>query len=273
MNIQLKSKLFGNINSPLSLNLDSSNSWSEAVNPEDYCILTDNDCFNNSLIKSIPSKKIAWLVEPPIVNGENYVKMRDTQHKLFDYVFLSVTHPHYAGIPNAKYFAHGGTAHKEEHIKIWDKSKLCSIILSKKQWNVGHRHRHHIYNSTKGLGVYDSYGCGAGNRIEYKITGLQDYMFSIAMENCEENDYFSEKIIDCFLTGTIPIYYGTHNIGNFFNPQGILRFKGLDDIKKIFSYLNEDFYNSKLDAVKENFILAQNYIRTDQRLRDLINTL
>lgn len=273
MNIQLKSKAFKNINSPLSLNLEADPQWSEPVTPNDYCIFTDNDCFNNSLVKNTACKKIAWLVEPPIINGENYVKMKTDQYKNFDYVFTSMDHPHYSSIPNHRFFAHGGTAHREQDIKIWEKSKLCSMIFSKKQWNVGHRHRHHIYNSTKDSCDFDAFGCGVGNRIEYKIDGLKDYMFSIAMENCREPDYFSEKIIDCFLTGTIPIYYGTHTITKFFNKDGILIFTGTDDIKKIFSYLSEDLYNKTLDAVKENFEIAHKYIRTGKRLKELINSL
>jgi hypothetical protein len=273
MNIQLKSQAFKNINSPLSLNLNAENHWAPPENKNDYCILTDNNCFNNNLINSISCKKIAWLVEPPIINGENYVKMKNFQHKKFDYVFGSITHHHYTNIPNYKYFAHGGTVHREEDIKIWEKSKLLSMIFSKKKWNNGHRHRHHIYNTIKKSHDFDAFGCGVGNRIKYKIGGLKDYMFSIAMENCMEGDYFTEKIIDCFLTGTIPIYYGTRNIKNYFNMKGILWFRGTDDINKILNRINKELYLEKLDAIKENFQIAQDYIRTGERLKKLINDL
>ena len=52
------------------------------------------------------------------------------------------------------------------------------------------------------------FGRGRGDmELKEKEDGLCDYMFSVAIEN--SNQYFSEKLLDCFLTGTIPIYYAT----------------------------------------------------------------
>ena len=42
--------------------------------------------------------------------------------------------------------------------------------------------------------------------IEFKIDGLKDYRFSVVIENCKRDYWFTEKLIDCFVTGTIPIY-------------------------------------------------------------------
>ena len=42
--------------------------------------------------------------------------------------------------------------------------------------------------------------------IKNKILFLSNYKFSIAMENSEGDGYLSEKIIDSFEAGTIPIY-------------------------------------------------------------------
>ena len=40
------------------------------------------------------------------------------------------------------------------------------------------------------------------------------------MENNIEPDYFTEKLIDCFLTGTVPIYLGPKQVENYFDPNG-----------------------------------------------------
>lgn len=34
--------------------------------------------------------------------------------------------------------------------------------------------------------------------------------------------YFTEKILDCFTTGTIPIYQGAPDIGDYCNAEGIV---------------------------------------------------
>ena len=49
-------------------------------------------------------------------------------------------------------------------------------------------------------------------------------MFSIVIENSIESDYFTEKLLDCFLTGTIPIYVGTKTTSEYFDTDGIIYF-------------------------------------------------
>jgi len=50
-----------------------------------------------------------------------------------------------------------------------------------------------------------------------KWDGLENYKYSIAIENCCKENYFSEKFTDCILAWTIPIYYGCPNIDKYFS--------------------------------------------------------
>jgi hypothetical protein len=84
--------------------------------------------------------------------------------------------------------------------------------------------------------------------IENKEDGLKDYMFSISIENDTYDTYFTEKILDCFATGTIPIYKGTKKIVEHFNSEGIIF---LDDIN--IDKLSPELYYSYMDAIKDNF--------------------
>ena len=54
------------------------------------------------------------------------------------------------------------------------------------------------------------------------VKKLKDYRFSFAMENDCYESYFTEKLHDCLLTGTMPIYLGAPNIGDFYNLDGIV---------------------------------------------------
>jgi hypothetical protein len=107
----------------------------------------------------------------------------------------------------------------------------------------------------------DHFGVGF-NEIKNKEDGLKDYCFSFALENATYPNMFTEKITDCFMTGTIPIYYGIKNISDYFNPDGIITLT--DDFK--IEDLSFDLYVSKLDAVRENLrlsmdlLLAEDYI-------------
>lgn len=58
---------------------------------------------------------------------------------------------------------------------------------------------------------------GALNYNDYcKFKGLYGYKYSLAFENSCHDNYFTEKIIDCFLSWTKPIYYGCSNISKYF---------------------------------------------------------
>ena len=98
----------------------------------------------------------------------------------------------------------------------------------------------------------------AYNKLDNKIDGLKDYRFSITVENAKEDYYFTEKLIDCFVTGTIPIYWGCPSIGNFFDTNGIITFNTVEELQEILNNL-EGVYESKIDSVKTNFNLAMTY--------------
>ena len=95
----------------------------------------------------------------------------------------------------------------------------------------------------------DLYGRGF-NEIELKEEGLCDYMFSVAIENGQYETYFTEKILDCFATGTIPVYLGAPDIGNHFNMDGIVNLT--DEFE-----VSEDIYNDKFDAIRDNLERAK----------------
>ena len=51
---------------------------------------------------------------------------------------------------------------------------------------------------------------------------LSNYKFMICCENTKMETYTTEKIVNPYLGRTIPIYWGSHNIKNIFNPDSIL---------------------------------------------------
>jgi len=247
--------------------------WGRNIESSNVCIYTDRLCYSE-----IDSKKsnYAWLIEPPIINGENYrdiVNVASKFKKVFSYMKSLETL-----IPNYIFCPHGGTWLSEEDIKIENKSELISFIFSDKQWNSYHKLRHRIYDMLKTKEIINSdkidfFGSGCNNKIEKKATGLSKYMFSIVIENSEENDYFTEKIIDCFLTGTIPIYVGNRNIGNYFNEEGIIRFVDPEQLPTILENVSSGLYNSKTEIIKQNFELAKKYIHPEHLITKIIEEL
>lgn len=98
-----------------------------------------------------------------------------------------------------------------------EKTKLISVITSNKAFTQGHIDRLRFVEKLK-----ERYGemvevFGAGFRpFEDKWDVLAPYKYHIAIENSASKYYWTEKISDCYLAGTYPIYYGCPNIFDYF---------------------------------------------------------
>ena len=90
------------------------------------------------------------------------------------------------------------------------KKKLLSLITSGKAALPGHRWRLEI---AQALQTYfgpeiDIFGFGH-KPLSDKATGLDDYKFSITIENDNSDHYWTEKLSDCLIGGCVPIYSGS----------------------------------------------------------------
>jgi len=151
-------------------------------------------------------------------------------------------------------------------LQIYPKSKMVSGVSSTKAFLPGHIKRLNFINSIKHR--VDLYGRGI-REIPSKLEALRDYRFSVAIENISCDDYyFTEKITECFLTGTVPIYHGCPNIGQFFDSRGILYFDTEEELHSILDSLSEEKYNSMLEYVKVNFQKCFDYPITNDDLYD-----
>ena len=55
--------------------------------------------------------------------------------------------------------------------------------------------------------------------LQDKRDGLAEYRYSIAIENCCERGYVTEKLFDCFLCNCVPIYLGAPDVAEIY-PAG-----------------------------------------------------
>ena len=96
------------------------------------------------------------------------------------------------------------------------------------------------------------------------LTG--NYMFEVVVEN-EKGNFFSEKIIDAMLVGSIPIYWSEgvekDKSLSIFDTNGIITFDTIQDLKNMMdmrnSYFNIGEYISRGDSIKNNFEVAKKY--------------
>ncbi len=97
------------------------------------------------------------------------------------------------------------------------KSKLISVITSNKNFTSEHIQRIRFVKKLKEHygDTLDFYGRGFAT-MDDKLESLQDYRFQIVLENSCYDHYFSEKLTDCILAGTYPLYYGCPNLDSYF---------------------------------------------------------
>ena len=109
--------------------------------------------------------------------------------------------------------------------------KFCGAVISNSITSIRFRLKFiNELNKYKRVDMGGKYKNNIG-KIKSKLIFLSSYKFSIAMENSEGDGYVSEKIIDSFIAGTIPIYYGDYMIDEYINPKSYILIKGNKDIK------------------------------------------
>jgi len=140
--------------------------------------------------------------------------------------------------------------------RLYPKTKKVSCVTSNKTTLPGHIQRMKFVNSINDR--VEVFGRGI-REIPSKLDALHPYMFNVAIENVVDTNAFTEKLTDCFLTGTVPIYYGCPNVGDFFNKDGIITFTTQEELDTILSELTEKKYFSMMDAIKENLQTALTY--------------
>ena len=90
--------------------------------------------------------------------------------------------------------------------------------------------------------------------IKNKHETLKRYKFSFCYENIQNIDgYITEKIFDCFFSGTIPIYLGANNIEKFIPPDCFIdarKFNGPTDLLNYISSMHSDLYLKYRKSIK-----------------------
>jgi hypothetical protein len=70
------------------------------------------------------------------------------------------------------------------------------------------------------------------NSAEFR-TFVGQYKFIISMENSEEDTYITEKITHGLLSGSVPIYWGSKRVTDYFNSERFIEVKDVNEIPKI----------------------------------------
>ena len=141
------------------------------------------------------------------------------------------------------------------------RKKFCAAVISNNFSTDGFRLKFiNELSKYKKVDMGGKYENNIGGQINSKYEFFSSYKFSIAMENSEGDGYISEKIIDSFISGTIPIYYGDYMIDEYINPKSYILIRNEKDIIDKINYIKEIDNNDEIykNLLKENVIIDEN---------------
>tara|TARA_R110000824_G_scaffold305093_1_gene492919 strand:+ start:4079 stop:4921 length:843 start_codon:yes stop_codon:yes gene_type:complete len=162
--------------------------------------------------------------------------------------------------PNASMFrGHGFWIFPEEFTP--DKQNEISFITSSKAFFPGHKLRQSIFDRLVALGSINEFSLNLHRSppmIPSKNPMFEKAKFSVIIENFYRPNLFSEKILDALWTKTVPLYYGTPNIGEFFNEKGIITFTTEEELFELLETITPEMYTE----LEESGVLEDNKQRS-----------
>lgn len=250
MKLSIRDRAFGH--SPYSNNPWAPVSFSRHMEWDRTTPASEKTVYTDAEIFTAPDGAIAWLIEPICHRPDAYEFLREKGPRMKE---VWTSDKKLMGmLKNARFVPFGGCWIAPEDRKLWPKSKDVSIIVSVKRGGLEYDLRHEV----AGLKGVDPYGYDY-TRLEHKIDGLRDYRFQVVIENQRADWWFTEKLIDCFATGTVPIYRGCPSIAEFFNQDGIIMVDDLKDIRAVTRHCNAKQHEKMFAAVFDNFERAKKY--------------
>jgi hypothetical protein len=213
--------------------------------------------------------KILMQCEPPAIYG-SFSEQVKANYQNFDLVLTYLDD--LLTLPNAQKFIACGSWIGNLNL---EKKDQITYLMSSKIWTPAHMMRFMILRrveNKKNLGYFKFSMHRNPPRIEFKDDFFRNAKFNIACENQIMPNMFSEKLLDCFKTKTVPIYYGCTNIEEYFNPLGIIRFNNIEEFDSVIKSIKPGMYEEMLPYIEENYEISRQYWEKTihQRVEDII---
>lgn len=142
----------------------------------------------------------------------------------------------------------------------------------------GYYHRREIWRRQQEIGIptnfftsTKAFDISPKPLIDGEKDCLFNSMFHICTENQSVHNYFTEKIVDCFLSETIPVYWGCPNINDFFDNTGIISFDSTDELIHKVNSLTPEYYSNLKSVIEDNKRRAKLYANFSDRVHTIVS--
>jgi hypothetical protein len=221
----------------------------------DYFVMLNNRRATAVQVRC-PREHVWCLIQEPYIPGIFEWLVENNEH--FARVFT-----HYIPVAEPRYVrSHPALSWEVElsydellTLNVPSKTQAVSYIASNDVWLPGQRRRNDLREFLMQAAADKVEVFGRGIRyIEDKWTGLAPYRYSVAVENFVGPDYWTEKLSDCFLSWTIPLYHGCPNVEQYFPADSFIRIDAGDPpatLARINQLLRHDEWERRLPALQE----------------------
>ncbi len=127
--------------------------------------------------------------------------------------------------------------------QLQQKTKFCNFVYSNGKAAKERDRMFELLSSYKQVDSGGKYRNNVGGPVEDKYEFQKEYRFSIAFENSSTNGYTTEKLLQAFAAGTIPIYWGDPRVGEIFNEKAFINchaYSSFDEIAERICEIDHD---------------------------------
>ncbi len=128
---------------------------------------------------------------------------------------------------------------QHSHVPAQERAHFCSYTVSNGH---GMKQRTEIFYLLNAYRKVDSGGKflnNIGHLVEDKLAFDRQHRFVICFENQSHPGYLTEKLVDAFAAGAIPIYYGDPTVAETFNPKAFINCHNFRDMEQAARYVIE----------------------------------
>ena len=153
-----------------------------------------------------------------------------------------------------------------DELQNWKKRKFCCFVVS----NGNSKERIKFFNFLNKKEPVDSGGRflnNIGAPVEDKLEFIKNYKFVISFENSSYPGYITEKILEPFLTQSIPIYWGDPKAHDDFSSSSFVNVIDYANFQAVYNRMKEiensdQLINEYLNSIKLN--LNKSYLDSDK---------
>ena len=180
-------------------------------------------------------------------------------------IYLYMNHSK-SGPPHSKHLLSSGVASQNRDVDkkfIEKKSGFVSAFI-----NNPHPMRLRAIDSLSNIGKVDLFGRSVNNYVKDKTGTASSYWFNLCFENDLYPGYITEKILEAWISKTIPLYWG-YDEAKILNPHAFVNLKNFNSLEDFVVFVSELY----LDKDRMVEMISQPLFKNQFDYNEIVNFL